>query len=94
MVSISNTQDYLPSTTSPHIMALCITSKRRLPEQIYCHAKPRQEPRPGRGRFGAQTRPAKAAAKRPENPAPMTMTRGFMPATDKRLGGRSMAAPT
>ena len=23
----------------------------------------------------------------------MTMTRGFMPATDKRLGGRSMAAP-
>jgi len=31
MVSISNTQDYLPTTNSPHDLALCIMSKRSPP---------------------------------------------------------------
>ena len=46
------------------------TSDPTKPGQTYCHAKPRQEPRPCRGRYGAQTRSAKAATLNSNPPAP------------------------
>ena len=64
------------------------TSKRRLPEQIYCHAKPRQEPRPGRGADPARKgRREKTGESGPDDDDPRLHARHRQTAGRKKHGG-------